>query len=108
MNLIRKISLTLLLLPGCAANLAAQNLPVEIEAVAVPSQLLGHDVNVSVVIPQGADSLRYPVAYMLHGIGGDNSSWLEYGDIARTMQRLVDSGEIAPMVIVMPDGYLSY
>lgn len=83
---------------------AAAPRPVEREGLAVHSDLMGRDVSYSVIVPEGAAGERFPVLYLLHGIGGDHSSWLEYTDLAGMMQR----GEIDPMVVVMPDGYLSY
>ncbi|MDE7142220.1 MAG: esterase family protein [Muribaculaceae bacterium] len=94
----------------CAASaLAAMALPVEIEECSIDSKALGREVGYSVILPEGALSgHRYPVLYLFHGIGGDKSSWMEYGDMARVMQRMVDAGEIEPMIVVSPDGYLSY
>lgn len=45
---------------------------------------------------------------MFHGIGGDYTSWLEYGNVARIMDQMTKKGEIQPFIIVIPDGYLSY
>lgn len=102
---LRHIATTL----SAAAFLAANALPVEIEERSIASKALGWEVAYSVILPEGASKgERYPVLYLFHGIGGDKASWMEYGDIARTMQRMVDAGEIQPMIIVSPDGYLSY
>ena len=32
---------------------------------------------------------KYPVLYMFHGIGGDYTSWLEYGNVARVMDKMI-------------------
>lgn len=46
---------------------------------------------------------RYPVAFYLHGAGGDESNWLNQGRLASTLDSLVAAG--APeMIVVMPDG----
>ena len=108
MTMIRNIRHTATALFAAAA-LSASALPVEIEECSIASKALGRDVAYSVILPEGVlDGTRYPVLYLFHGIGGDKSSWMEYGDIARAMQHLVDAGEIQPMIIVSPDGYLSY
>lgn len=88
-----------------AAIAAAATRPVELENCRLQSSVLGHDVAYSVVLPADADKgMHYPVLYLLHGVGGDHSSWLEYADVAGMMQR----GEMPEMIVVMPDGYLSY
>lgn len=51
---------------------------------------------------------EYPVLYMFHGIGGDYTSWLEYGNVARVMDKMIKEGKIQPFIMVIPDGYLSY
>lgn len=46
---------------------------------------------------------RYPVAYYLHGVTGDETNWVRLGRIDRVMDSLVAQG--APeMILVMPDG----
>lgn len=104
MKILRHIALLLLALASALAAMAAALRPVEIEGLTLHSDLLGRDVRYSVIVPQGAEDERFPVLYLLHGIGGDCSSWLEYTDVASMMQR----GEVGQMVVVMPDGYLSY
>ena len=79
--------------------------PMEKESIVMHSDAMNRDVKYSVIVPQTANSqAKYPVLYLLHGIGGDNTSWLEYTDIAGMMER----GEMLQMVVVSPDGYLSY
>jgi S-formylglutathione hydrolase FrmB len=47
--------------------------------------------------------LNYPVFYLLHGNSGSRRDWVERGKIQRTADALIASGEIPPVVIVMPD-----
>lgn len=46
---------------------------------------------------------RYPVLYMLHGMGEDNFSWFVDKRVNEVMDQLVASGEVVPMVIVSPN-----
>lgn len=46
---------------------------------------------------------RYPVAYYLHGLGGNESDWLSRADIAAVMDSLI-AGGAAELVLVLPDG----
>jgi enterochelin esterase family protein len=48
------------------------------------------------------DVTRYPVAYLFHGAQTDDSQWEDVG-IFSTADRLIASGAIAPMIIVLPD-----
>ena len=94
---------------GMPFTSAAQR-PMEKEALCLQSEILGKDVAYSIVLPAGysANNNRYPVVYMLHGIGGDCSTWMEYGHVATVMDNMVKAEQILPFIIVIPDGYLSY
>lgn len=46
---------------------------------------------------------RFPVLYLLHGAGADETQWTEIG-AATAADSLIESGAIGPMIIVMPDG----
>jgi enterochelin esterase-like enzyme len=61
-------------------------------------------------LPAGYDSnpnARYPVLYMLHGRGGSYRSWQDLG-LLTIADRLVESGEIQPFIIIMPEGENAY
>ena len=62
---------------------------------------LGVTKRYEVYLPRGYDgsSRRFPVIYMLHGLGGDETNWLKHGDLKRT----ADTLEL-PAIVVMPDG----
>lgn len=74
------------------------------------SVALGHPLAYSIYLPEGYGdaSASYPVMYLLHGLGGGETDWINAGGAARTANRLIASGTIAPMVIVMPDGASSW
>src|SRR4051794_30148400 len=78
--------------------------------VAFQSAALDRDLGYLVWQPPGygADPVRrYPVLYLLHGIGGDNREWLGYGvDAAATC--LLAAGCIQPFLIVLPQGDEAY
>jgi S-formylglutathione hydrolase FrmB len=46
---------------------------------------------------------RYPVAYYLHGLGGDEWNWVRTGRLDRTLDSLARGG-VPEMIVVMPDG----
>jgi enterochelin esterase-like enzyme len=47
---------------------------------------------------------RYPVLYLLHGIGGDEYEWLRNGHPEAILDNLHSLGQLQPMIVVMPNG----
>jgi len=72
------------------------------------SQLLNRDIKYAVLLPKEYDSLNstYPVVYLLHGFGDDETAWYTWGDL----QNYVDANDVGkiPMIYVMPQGFNSY
>jgi S-formylglutathione hydrolase FrmB len=50
---------------------------------------------------------RYPVLYLLHGISASYRQWVDLG-LAAEADRMIKTGQIAPLVVVMPEGESSY
>jgi len=48
---------------------------------------------------------RYPVLYLLHGAGGDDSGWTESGHSNLILDNLMADGKLKPLIVVMPYGY---
>ena len=46
--------------------------------------------------------LRYPVAYLLHGGGGDDATWMNAAHAEFILDNLIASGKARPMIVVMP------
>ena len=47
---------------------------------------------------------RYPVLYLQHGMGEDETGWSRQGHMQHIMDNLVANGEAAPMIVVMESG----
>ena len=47
---------------------------------------------------------KYPVLYLLHGIGGDEKEWLNGGHLEIILDNLYAQGKVEPMIVVMPNG----
>ena len=45
----------------------------------------------------------FPVLYLMHGISGDEATWIECGRVPQVMDNLLAQGRIHPMIVVMPD-----
>ena len=60
-----------------------------------------------VYLPPGYDggSDRYPVLYLLHGAGGDESVWNQRMQANVILDNLIAEGELEPLVVVMPHGF---
>ena len=47
---------------------------------------------------------KYPVLYLLHGMGGDEEAWIALGRTAQIIDNLIAQGKAQPMIVVMPNG----
>ena len=63
----------------------------------------------AVYTPAGYENsnVRYPVLYLLHGIGGDEEAWLGSGRASQILDNLIAQGKAKPMIVVMPNGNVS-
>lgn len=71
-----------------------------------PSARLKTNRRMTVYTPPGYETSgkRYPVLYLLHGMGGDENAWIELGRTAQIMDNLIARGKVEPMIVVMPNG----
>ncbi len=70
----------------------------------VQSQLLGYEQKYNVYLPDGYDAGKsYPVIYLLHGLYGEYHDWQTQGNMQTVADELIASGELLPVVIVMPN-----
>ena len=75
-----------------------------IEQISVPSEVLGRPIAVTVYRPdETIPKAGWPVLYLLHGLHGGNRDWQLLGSIKETLDRLIETGRIRRMVVVMPD-----
>jgi enterochelin esterase-like enzyme len=54
--------------------------------------------------PNYSSDKKYPVLYLLHGIGGNEWEWKGYVHADVVVDNLIASGKAVPMIIVMPNG----
>jgi enterochelin esterase-like enzyme len=75
------------------------------EKMAYDSRTVGARRTMLVYTPPGySASRRYPVLYLLHGIGGDETEWQRYAPPEVILDNLLAEGKVAPMIVVMPNG----
>jgi len=77
----------------------------KLEMVEYDSKSVGNKRKALVYRPPGysADN-RYPVLYLLHGIGGDENEWRRGGHPEIILDNLIADKKAEPMIIVMPNG----
>lgn len=78
----------------------------EVRAVWYDSPALNMKRRMMIYLPPEYEQNRqkYPVLYLLHGSGGDETVWLEQGRAAQILDNLIASGKAEPMIVVMPNG----
>ncbi len=71
----------------------------------IDSKILGEEVPFNVYLPAGFQDSgeSYPVVYLLHGLSDTYDAWVSKGRMKDVADLLIASGEIVPMVIVMPN-----
>jgi len=77
----------------------------KLETVEYDSKTVGTKRLMSVYTPPGyTPGKKYPVLYLLHGIGGDHLEWVNQGAPAVILDNLLADKKIVPMIVVMPNG----
>lgn len=73
------------------------------------SPKLGMKRRLTVYTPAGYETSgkRYPVFYLLHGMGGDENAWSELGRATQILDNLIAQGKAEPMIVVMTNGNAS-
>ena len=66
----------------------------------------GRERRMTIYTPAGYEEGkgRYPVLYLLHGMGGDEDAWSATGRVAEIMDNLIATGKAEPMIVVMTNG----
>ena len=69
----------------------------------------GFDRRLTVYTPAGYETskAKYPVLYVLHGIGGDEDAWVTQGRATQILDNLIARGEAKPMIVVFTNGNIS-
>ncbi|MEA5260117.1 alpha/beta hydrolase-fold protein [Arcicella aquatica] len=77
----------------------------KLDTIKYESKTVGTTRKALVYTPPGFNKkTKYPVLYLLHGIGGDEKEWLNGGKPQVILDNLYAEGKIQPMIVVMPNG----
>src|SRR5687767_89039 len=120
------LAATLVGLAVCASTLAAQTAPTfapapqgfdvrqqgtaagRVERIEYSSTVTNGKRPAMVYLPPGYSSARkYPVLYLLHGIGGNENHWTQFGAADSILDNLIAANKAVPMIVVMPNGRAS-
>lgn len=73
--------------------------------LSLPSKILKMERKFAVYLPPGYESSdrSYPVIYLLHGGGDDQTGWVQFGEVLNITDKAIAEGISTPMIIVMPD-----
>jgi len=76
-----------------------------IDTIEYVSKTVGTVRRALIYTPPGfSKSEKYPVLYLLHGIGGDEKEWFNQGKPQVILDNLYAKGQIVPMIVVLPNG----
>ena len=86
-------------------SVAVNNSHGKIDTIRYPSKTVGVSRKALVYTPPGfSKKNKYPVVYLLHGIGGDEKEWLKNGQPQVILDNLYEEKKIEPMIVVLPNG----
>ncbi|WP_301921889.1 esterase family protein [Ferruginibacter sp.] len=73
--------------------------------LSLKSKLLNMDRKYAIYLPPDYETSQrtYPVLYLLHGGGDDQTGWVQFGEVQYITDKAIREGTATPMIIVMPD-----
>lgn len=91
---------------GCCPKAKQTIEPSQVIVTSYPSSI--GEAGVAVYLPEGyaTSEKDYPVLYLLHGSGDDETGWLTKGKAKAILDSLITNNLCQPMIVVMPNGYL--
>lgn len=73
--------------------------------LSLPSKILKSERKYAIYLPPDYETSgrSYPVLYLLHGAGDDQTGWVQFGEVLNITDKAIAEGTATPMIIVMPD-----
>ena len=102
----RILLLLLIACAGCCPKATQTNGRSEVVVTSYPASI--GEAGVAVYLPEGYTTSKedYPVLYLLHGSGDDETGWMTKGKAKAILDSLITNQLCPPMIVVMPNGYL--
>lgn len=76
------------------------------DSLSMNSKILKMDRKFAIYLPADYETSgrSYPVLYLLHGSGDDQTGWVQFGEVKSIADKAIQEGKCTAMIIVMPDG----
>ncbi len=99
----KKLLLLLLFMPVCYFSMAQMGKV--FDNLSMKSKILNMERKYAVYLPPDYESSQrsYPVLYLLHGGGDDQTGWIQFGEVQHITDKAIADGKATPMIIIMPD-----
>ena len=80
------------------------------EGLTINSRILHKDIRYTIYLPFDYETSNryYPVVYLLHGYTDNDMGWIQFGEANMTADKAIAEQEIPAMILVMPDGGVSW
>ena len=75
------------------------------DSLTLKSKILNMERKFAIYLPPDYELSQrsYPVLYLLHGAGDDQTGWVQFGEVLTIADKAILAGKATPMIIVMPD-----
>lgn len=73
--------------------------------LSLKSKILSMDRKYAIYLPPDYETSNrsYPVLYLLHGSGDDQSGWVQFGEVNKIADKAINELKATAMIVVMPD-----
>ena len=73
--------------------------------LSMKSKILNMERKFAIYLPPDYETSQrsYPVLYLLHGAGDDQTGWVQFGEVLHIADEAINNGTATAMIIVMPD-----
>ena len=73
--------------------------------LSMKSEILNMDRKYAIYLPPDYETSQrsYPVLYLLHGAGDDQTGWVQFGEVKYIADKTIKKGKSTPVIIIMPD-----
>jgi enterochelin esterase-like enzyme len=90
---------------SCIYSLVEAQTGKVMDNLSMKSKILNMDRKFALYLPPDYETSQrsYPVLYLLHGGGDDQTGWVQFGEVLNITDKAIKEGLATPMIIVMPD-----
>jgi enterochelin esterase-like enzyme len=105
MSKLKSLTLVTLLFLWISSPLVTAQYGKVFDNLSMKSEILKMERKFAVYLPPDYESSQrsYPVLYLLHGGGDDQTGWVQFGEVMHIADKAIREGTATPMIIVMPD-----